>query len=118
MQLFDHANAFDVVFPAYDVIQLEAPQVSIAAGMKAILELIDRELQQPVGVAIEAEDFAEPIERHDPPHRRQRGGTEQPVIPARIAPDDRGCREAAQAIGQQPFLLNVRLKLAIGVDCE
>src|SRR5207249_3100653 len=100
--LLDDSHAFDVVLKAGDVIEAEAAQVAVAARIDAQAELVDGELVLLIVLAVNREDFAHAIERHDAPDRRRGGGTEHAMIATGIAPDDGGGGESAQAVGEQP----------------
>ncbi len=69
-----------------------------------------------IGLAIDDHRLADAIEEHHPSHRRQRGGAEQPVISPRITAYDAAGGHAAEAVGDEPFFVEVRLELAVGFN--
>ena len=97
------SDAFDDVLPARDVADFEAAQVTLAAREDRLAELVDRELVQMIGAAVEEDDLPDSIERHHPPHRRRSRRAQQPVVPPHVASNDGRSREAPQAVGQQPL---------------
>ena len=113
LQLLRDGRAFDFIIPPGDMIERELRQVPLAARVDRVGKLIHAEL---VPDALEGDSFADAVDGHHAPDRRQQGGDEQPVVPAGVHADDRGRRERAEPVGQQPFLFVVWFQLAVGLD--
>jgi hypothetical protein len=117
LDFLEDAHAFDFVFPARQGdFQIEPAEIVVAAGMKLVAELIDGEFHDAIFLAGDAERFAEAIEHEEPADRRKQRGTQEAVISAGVASDDGPAGEPADAVGDEPFLLEMRLELAVGFD--
>ena len=117
LDFLDDADAVDFVFPAGERdFEIEAAEKTIAARMEFVAELVDVEFDETIFRALNAECLAKAIEHEDAADGRQERGTEEAVISAGIASDDGSGSEAADAVGNEPFLLELRAEFAVGFD--
>src|SRR5262249_42713143 len=62
------------------------------------------------------QDLANSIQQHHAANGRKRRRAQQAVIAADVASHDGGRSKSTQAVGEKPFLFNVRLKLPVRFD--
>jgi hypothetical protein len=70
------------------LVEGEAAEEFIAAGMEGVSELADGELEELVFFSVEVEELADAVEEHDAAEGRKGGGVEEAVIPAGVAADE------------------------------
>src|SRR5207253_9107499 len=83
--------------------------------MEGFAELADRQLQEGA-LSIQVNQLANAIDGINPTQRGQRGGNQQPVIAARIAPHQRGGGEGAHSVGEQPLVVDEWMEMAVGLE--
>lgn len=116
LEFLENTDILNEVFPAGGLIELKALEEAFPARVEGVAELVDGQFDGVLGSAIQVNQFADAVQGHDPPDRREGGGTQEAVITAGIASDDSGRCERSHAIGQQPFIAQERMKLASGFD--
>src|SRR6266850_1115689 len=105
----DDFDPFQLVIESNGTVELKAAEVFLAMGMEGVAKLINRELEEGT-VAVEIDELADAV------HGRQGGGDEQPVIAAGVAANESGRGESADAVGEQPFVVEEGVEMAVSVE--